>query len=241
MTKNWTIRPAILDVFDMIVVINLDHRTDRLHEIRQQLDSIGLDFAMPQVVRLSASRFDTPGQFPSIGARGCFDSHMRALELALDTGARSVLVIEDDCDFAGDMNDAAVTLASQDWSFFYGGFCEASAPVGHGGLVEVAPSTGFVGAHCVGFRGQETIAALIRRLQQMAARDGGDPRGGPMHVDGAYGWFRNEHPALRTLIANPSIAVQRSSRSDIANLAWWDRLPGLRQAAQAARRMRRAL
>ncbi len=231
---------SILDVFDLVVVINLDHRKDRLREVSKQLRDVGLDFTMPRVVRLSASQFESRGQFPSIGARGCFESHVRALDLALAHGAQSVLVLEDDCDFADTIATVMARLAREDWSIAYVGFVRCSTPLETGGLFEVPPVADIMCAHCVGWRGPDVIAAAAAYLRAIAARAVNDPDGGPMHVDGAYGWFRRAHPGLRTLIANPPAALQRSSRSDIASLKWFDRTPVVRQVAAAARRIRRA-
>lgn len=41
-----------------------------------------------------------------------------------------------------------------------------------------------------------------------------------MHVDGAYSWFRKDHPFLRTLLADPELGYQRPSRSDIFTGHW---------------------
>ncbi|WP_458765088.1 hypothetical protein [Cupriavidus basilensis] len=49
--------------------------------------------------------------------------------------------------------------------------------------------------------------------------------------------FRANHPELITLIATPSLARQRGSRSDIAGIRWYDRGP-LRNVASLARAVR---
>jgi hypothetical protein len=55
-----------------------------------------------------------------------------------------------------------------------------------------------------------------------------------MHLDGAYSTFRAQNPDVVTLITSPNLGWQRSSPSDITP-NWWDRVPGLRQLAGAAR------
>ena len=60
-------------------------------------------------------------------------------------------------------------------------------------------------------------------------------------VDGAYVWFRRAHPELKTVFPDPQIAVLRPSRTDIGHLRFFDRLPGLREAAEWARRVKRKL
>lgn len=211
---------SLLDRFDLVVVINLDRRPDRLREMEAQLARIGAAFG-ERVVRLAASAPADPGGFPSIGARGCFESHMRALRLAITRNARSVLILEDDCDFTDGF--MAYLERMLDFDLFYGG----QYPDG-------------TGAHCIGFHGTSIIAGAHRRLSQMSRRRPGDPRGGPMHVDGAYHWIRRDM-SLLTVIANPPVAVQRASRSDIADLRWFDRMPGAKSLAGLARALKRWL
>jgi hypothetical protein len=72
----------------------------------------------------------------------------------------------------------------------------------------------------------------------MLARAAGDPRGGAMHVDGAYNWFRRDYPEVRTLIVIPELGYQRPSRSDIYRLAVHDQIPAIATAAQAFRKLK---
>lgn len=85
------------------------------------------------------------------------------------------------------------------------------------------------------------IARLVPYLQAMLERPSGDPAGGPMHVDGAYSWFRRAHPDLRTVLATPPLGYQRPSRTDVHALRWFDRLPGLHRVAALLRRVRTGL
>ena len=73
----------------------------------------------------------------------------------------------------------------------------------------------------------------------MLERQSGDSAGGPMHVDGAYSWFRCAHPALLTLASLHQLGTQRASRTDIHDLRWFDRWRGARFVAQRLRRLRR--
>ena len=59
-----------------------------------------------------------------------------------------------------------------------------------------------------------------------------------MHVDGAYCWFRHAHPHFRTLLAVPELGYQRSSRTDIHDLRWFDRVPVAREAVAWLRQWR---
>jgi glycosyl transferase family 25 len=72
---------------DRIFFINLDHRTDRLSEIKGELGSHGLSHICE---RFSAIRHET------IGGVGCGRSHIEVLKLAKERGYSRVLIMEDD-------------------------------------------------------------------------------------------------------------------------------------------------
>src|SRR3546814_20384903 len=57
-------------------------------------------------------------------------------------------------------------------------------------------------------------------------------------IDAAYVWFRRANPGVRTAFADPPLAGQRPSRSDIAALAWYARVPMVRSSAAFARALR---
>jgi hypothetical protein len=238
---------AEFSVFDRIYVIHLPHRTDRRQEVQAQLLSVGLDLDQAPVHLFAAIRPAAAGDFPSVGARGCFLSHLGVLRHALAHGAQRILVLEDDFNFAPDFAATGPVvlrgLAGHDWSMFYGGHVLAAdvtpVPLCEG-LAQVAPPVGVGTTHCVGFQGA-VMAQLVPYLEAMAARPGGDPQGGPMHIDGAYSWFRRDHPELACLLACPQLGYQRSSRTDVHALRWFDRQPGVRALAAWARRLRNRL
>jgi glycosyl transferase, family 25 len=233
----------LVDRFERIVVINLPSRTDRRREMGQQLAAIGLAWDAKAVHRFDAIRPAERGQFPTIGTRGCFLSHLGVLRAARDAGVRSLLIFEDDIDFspqlAAQWPAVSRVLGTESWSFFYGGYVVERAPsTGLQPTWIVAPETPVQTAHFLGVRGA-AIAELVTYLEAMLGRRDGDPAGGPMHVDGAYSWFRREHPHHVTLAASVQLGLQRPSRTDIHDLSWFDRWVGVRDVAQQARRLRR--
>jgi hypothetical protein len=82
--------PGLLDYFDRIYVINLPARTDRKREMEEQLARIGLSFAHPRVSLFAAIRPHEPGGFDTIGARGCFSSHLEVLRDAHRRGLNRI-------------------------------------------------------------------------------------------------------------------------------------------------------
>ncbi|MET4102645.1 glycosyl transferase family 25 [Roseovarius sp. MBR-78] len=232
----------MVEVLGPIHVINLAERHDRRREFARQLRRVGLGFDDPGVVLFDAVRPDTLAGFPTIGARGCFLSHLDILRAARDAGAERIAICEDDLDFSADFEVRAPAvldaLAAAEWDIFYGGFDAAA----HGmkvptGLLRLDPGQNVLCTHFLALR-RPAIAALVPYLEAMTRREMGDPKGGPMHVDGAYSHFRADHPQMVTQAACPTLGHQRASRTDVHDLRWFDRLPVFREAAQVYRRLR---
>lgn len=235
-----------LDYFERIFIINLPARTDRRSEMAAQLKAIGLSLEKENIELFPAVRPDAPEGFPSIGAKGCFMSHLGVLRSAQRLGLQRVAIFEDDLDFAVDFNARISSLIEQlqsvKWSMFYGGyhveqgFCGPS----HGGLVESQPYELIVTCHFMVFQG-EAISAAVQYLENILERPAGDSKGGPMHVDGAYNWFRRANPQFKTVLAAPALGFQRASRTDIHDLRWYDATPFVRDGVAYVRRIKNAL
>lgn len=233
----------ILEYFQQIYVINLPCRYDRRREMAEQLNEIGLSYQSAGVQLFKAVRPEVADEFPSVGARGCFLSHLGVLRDAYNCQFERILIFEDDLNFVPDfsvrMGAVVAELERQDWGVFYGGYL-LGAPLGSqscGAVVQADSLLGIQAAHFIGLRGQ-AISEAVGYLETMLMRPNGDPRGGPMHVDGAYNWFRQAFPHMLTLLATPQLGYQRSSRSDIYALQWFDHVPGIRHATVRLRRLR---
>lgn len=243
--KNLGTAERLFAAFERVYVINLPVRSDRRQDIAGQLARIGLGFAHPRVRLFDAIRPEDPGPFPGVGVRGCFLSHLAVLREAAHGGLGAFLLLEDDVDFAPDiaarLGPLCAELAGTDWAVFYGGYAESpgGAPIaGARRLLEVDPACGILLAHCVGFRGP-AIREAADYLELILGRPAGDPAGGPMHVDGAYSWYRRAHPGRRTVAAVPPVATQRPSPSDIAARIWFDRIVLFRPALLWLRTLKR--
>lgn len=211
--------------FDKIYVINLPNRTDRKRQIEKQLEKVNLSFLDSRVEIFEACRPNNKGKWPTIGARGCFYSHLNLLKCALRNGYDSVLILEDDVDWSDSFLKNAETtldlLEGLDWDLLHGGIKSGfDAPA----FIRVLPTDELLLSHFVAIRG-EVISQVVSYLESMAKREGGHPLGGPMHVDGAYNWFRKDNPTVSAYLATPAIALQRPSRTDVHELAWPDRTP----------------
>lgn len=209
-----------LPAFELIRVINLPWRTDRRRAMKRELRRIGLrgDLRVrffPGIAPPDAHPFRLPGE------KGVFLGHLAILREAAASNA-SVLILEDDADFTAALQPGEP--ASCD-GVFYGGYSPATPDL---------HSSDIIGAHCMGFSAA-TARALVPYLQSLLDHPSPPP------IDGAYVWYRRAHPEVSTTFAVPPIAVQRSSRSDIAALHILDRTPVLRDLAGVARSIKRAL
>src|SRR5690242_13217350 len=83
---------SLVNAFGRTYLINLPERTDRLRSARREFARVGWD----GVTVFPACRFDSAGGFQSIGARGCFHSHLACLTRALEDRCGDVLILEDD-------------------------------------------------------------------------------------------------------------------------------------------------
>ena len=222
------------DYFEQVQVINLLDRTDRRSQMQTQLNRAGLRAKFYPAVRALGA-----GDWPSAGAWGCFQSHFRVLESAMDAGARNLLVLEDDLDFVPQFAalepEIVRQIAAAEWDLLYlGHLAETSEPI----RLELTEQP-LMTAYFYAVNGR-VLPRLVRFLNQVQMRPAGDPLGGPQHFDGALCMFRAQNPDVRTLMTMPRLGHQRPSRSDISS-AWYDRLPVAGGLINVARRMRRAV
>jgi len=245
-------KSPLLHYFDQIYIINLESRVDRLKEVEQELKKIGIDINHPVVHLFKANKPEQNAGWPSAGTKGCFQSHLAILKDAKKNQYQRILVLEDDVTFVSNFNYQLESLISQlnniSWDIFYGGY-QISDQIKADNLkvlsnqfqnknLFLSPSnTDVMCTHCVAFN-ESVISDLIKYLEAMMARPAGHIAGGPMHVDGAFSWFRREHPYVKTALAYPALANQRSSRTDIHDLKWMDTMPLIKNVTSVARKIK---
>jgi len=84
------------EFLDKIVYINLDNRTDRLESMAKFIENG--KFPLDKVIRFPAIK-DYPGTV------GCSKSHIAVLKLAIKNNWSNVLILEDDIEWVGDINN----------------------------------------------------------------------------------------------------------------------------------------
>jgi hypothetical protein len=227
------------EFFDRIYIINLPERTDRRAEMEKELERVGMWPAPGRVEFFPAIKVTDAAGFPNAGYRGCFLSHLEVLKKAGAEDARNVLIFEDDAELAPPFREDEESLIEQlqrlSWGLVYFGH-----NLGEFGArpTTLIPHKGAVGlTHFYAVNGP-VLERLIDFMEQILRRPPGHPDGGPMSPDGALHFFLSRNPDVPYYVTAPNLARQRSSRSDLMP-RWFDKVPGLRQAASALRRVKR--
>lgn len=144
----------------------------------------------------------------SIEAYTRFRNYRRVLSDALNDEPPSLVLLEDNVKFTRDAAHRFAAIMADlnarvpDWDIFYGA---SSIAAGTGLYKEIAPDVP-VSASFVCFNG-EVPHKLFSYLSEMRDRLPGDPKGGPMPIDEAHGWFRRIHPEYRAFAATPPLLV----------------------------------
>lgn len=232
----------LLDYFSSTYVVNLPTRIDRRDQMLKMLAKVGMVPEPGKLEFFPAIRPRDQGSFPSVGARGCFLSHLEILRAGRRDGAGRILIMEDDLEIAPILPAVEGTLtevlSSRPWGLVYfGHVADEEPPPSADGLVSWDGVTSC--AHFYGVNGP-VVPRLIEYLEAVVERPRGHPDGGAMHYDGALSMFRGR-AHTETLFATPNLGWQRSSRSDIHPNKWFDVLPGTRLAVRELRKVRNAL
>ena len=229
-----------VDFFDRVYVINLPSRTDRLHETIAELKSVGINHDHPKLTVFPAVRPSDPGGFRTVGARGCFLSHLSVLDHAVSRGHTRIMILEDDVKFEALAAERWPLIVKElrdvDRAIFYGGHrSEQPRMVAPSNTIAFPPDQAVLCTHCVAFIGT-TVLEARDHLAATLIRPPGHPDGGPMDVDGAYSWFRRIG-GVRSVAAVPALATQRASRTDISDARWYDKVTGIKSFVNTMRRL----
>jgi hypothetical protein len=232
----------ILNFFQSAYVINLPERTDRLVGAEKELQKLGITFSPGKLERFPGIRPTELNGFPSLGAHGCFLSHLQILKQAREAGLANVLVMEDDLLIHRKFKEVEASLidylGQTEWDMVYFGDASdrpVTLPVEFLPLKEDIQTTTFYGVN------SSILHRLIHFLETLQARPAGHPDGGPMHLDGAYNLFRRFNPDILTLKTDGGLVAQRSSRSDIYPNAWYEDMPVVRPLVQVYRQSKTLL
>ena len=112
-----------------VYVINLERREDRRREMKDELTRVGWDATFFPAIEPASS-----AGFASIGAHGCFLSHLSVLKIARDAAVERLVILEDDVNFVRNFGERwqrmETELAALDWSICYPGHAIGIPPPG---------------------------------------------------------------------------------------------------------------
>ena len=212
--------------FDRVVCINLARRTDRFDEFMAQFDS----WPFGQVDRVNAidgHRCLPPAWWNSgPGAWGCYRSHLRIIEDALNDQIESLLIFEDDALLCRDFVMKATAFFAElpdDWNWCYLGGqhwrVETKQPIAvRDGVLQ---GRNVQRTHCYALRGKEIMQRLCKALNSIKVVAGEEDT---HHIDKQYGRLM-ETERLPVYCPPLWLVGQRASKSNIgdrSNEQWWN-------------------
>jgi len=166
------------------------------------------------------------------------------LRRAVGSGAKSVLLLEDDIALTSSLTRLIPSIVAQlnatTWDFVYFGH-EYTGDINNANSrtteVDFVTADGEIRTtHFYGVNGR-ILKRLVLHLDRVAAGIEGDQEFGPMPIDGALNIFRRKNSDVKTLIAIPKLGWQRPSRSDITPRAF-DKYPLLDEVMAPLRELK---
>jgi hypothetical protein len=197
-------------MFDLVVVISLAHRPDRLAGFYDRLPD-DLPFPRPELLPAVDGR-DVPRPAwweTTDGAWGCLLSHQAAIDRAIRDGADRLLVFEDDATFVPDFSRRLSRLpVPADCQQLYLGGQHLREPVpAADGLVR---GRNINRTHAYAILGRSALAEARRHIEaddRWACRHHVDHRYGELHAPGR----------LTVYAARPWLCGQAAGRSDVSS------------------------
>lgn len=110
--------------FEKVYCVNLSRRPDRWASIQGQLSPANWPFVKPErVPAIDGKLVHPPGWWKQGGgAWGCYRSHLRMIEFALNSGISSILLLEDDALLVPDFKTRVAEFlrnVPEDWDMLY--------------------------------------------------------------------------------------------------------------------------
>uniref|UniRef100_Q07SN1 Glycosyl transferase, family 25 n=1 Tax=Rhodopseudomonas palustris (strain BisA53) TaxID=316055 RepID=Q07SN1_RHOP5 len=237
----------LIEFFDRAYLINLPDRVDRRKGAEQEFVRLGMGDLLHSHIEISPGvRFEEPGEFYSVGARGSFNAHRNVLKRAQKLNLENVLVFEDDILLksapAGFIEKLLQEIPETNWDVIYFGYIKPIPENVNGTLFRTTPAPihDTIGGHFYSVN-KSFISTMIDYMNDCESRPRGHADGGPTSRDGAYNHIRYVNPNARIFLTAQSLGGQRSSRSDITDSFFLDRIKWLRSTVNAARRLKTML
>lgn len=186
------------DMFDHIYCINLDSRTDRWEESLAEFEKHGIK----NVERVSAiTADDARAMYPNLsikaGEAGLILSHIKILEDANKNNYESILILEDDVQFAETINDDLREIPDNWEIIYFGGNHAWGQPSKINDKIAIANRT--LAMHCLGIK-RKAWQKMLSKINLTV----------PVDVT-----YANNVYLHNTYVFVPSQAWQRPSYSDL--------------------------
>lgn len=228
----------VIDYFDRTRIINIPYRTDRRVETEAEFARNGFHIDDDKIGFFAAVTPTAEEGFPSIGARGCFMSHMHILEEAKRLNVKNILIMEDDIQFSRRIaafgKQAIESLQGMDWDIAYLGHPFDGNSDTPGWEVVDRP---IHLSHFYAVNGK-SVGKLRDFLAQILERPPGHPDGGPMHYDAALNTLIHTRKDIQAYYYTWNLGYQRPSRTDLHALSIFDRLAVFRPLMAVYRRLK---
>lgn len=230
----------MIDYFDRTRIINIPSRKDRRIETVEELTRNGFHMDEARVGFFEAVTPSEENGFPSIGARGCFLSHLGVLEEAMRLNLKNILILEDDIQFSRRISEygkqAIESLEGMEWDIVYFGHpFEGNSSVSVPAWKVVDQPIHL--SHFYAVNGK-SVRKLRDFLLQILERPPGHPDGGPMHYDAALNTLIQSNKDFLAYYFTWNLGYQRPSRTDLHALSFADRAPLLRPVMTMLRRLK---
>ena len=204
---------TVNEFFGKVCYINLDKRKDRMTRMKQLFEQNSMD-----VIRIPGIEGNQWGWKKDLykppmrgfdGNAGCISTHISILENFLEDEVKSVLILEDDCEFVEDFTQKFSAWSAHvpnDWDLLYLGGMNGVGQYVKGLEEHVVTITGMTSTHAYAVNGKaykkvtDTMYDGFPYLKQA--------------VDGYLRILQNE---LNAYAFNPPMAWQRANHSDIQN------------------------
>ena len=179
------------DIFDRVIVINLDSRPDRLEAFDAQAKKFGIKYD-----RISAVPANPP-KLPATWA--CKESHLQVMKQAIKDGVKRLFIFEDDALFDTEFDTKFPLFYKElpeDWDMLYLGAWHIVSHEYKEGIVRMVES---YSAHAYGINEHYMQDALSAAYK-------------PNPIDIA---LAKKHPHIKAYCAKPALVGQAPGYSDI--------------------------